>query len=287
MANIKSVASKCIVKPIFKPAAGDGHITQAARSKMDNKTYASTLNGLTSNQLKQEKAALERQLKGLKRFGTSAERKELQQKLDLATKELNSRPANWKNNLSENLSREQLQKECAKKTTTSLQSELQQLYRQREQEQQMANTLRGMGASVQSQFDSHYDKDSMTEKRIGAIEAELTKRGASLGQAALSVAALREEMAAQQNFINQRNDAVMQLWCHSRKLGGWDGIMSHNDLSKALHDKNTPQELKNAIQFLFNNPSVLNEIDTAKNGGKTDGKISTGDLQAIMKRWGI
>ena len=166
---------------IYWNPTGNGHISQTSRGQLDNKAYASMLNGLTSGQLKTEKAALEKLVNGV--CVSSADRAEAKQKLNLVNKELASRPANGNKrcmlNKLENISREQIQKECAKKSTPALQSELTSLYAQRTQEQQMASQLRGMGANVKSQFDSNYDKDSLLEKKIGAIEAELSKRGAS------------------------------------------------------------------------------------------------------------
>jgi len=285
---------------------GPGHISDTARSKMTNKNYASMLNGLTKPQLEKEKAALERQLKNLKPIGLigkAFQRQELQQKLDLVNKELQSRPGNFFSNITENMSRAQLQKEYATKTTSSLQSELSQLYKQRETEQNMANQLRGMGANVQSQFDSHYDKDSMVEKRIGAIEAELTKRGASLTKPPIGIpdritppigvkppAEVKPPVAVQPKaptFEEQRNKAITVLWNNFGWLKGKDSIVSVKDLQKALNDKKTSPELRNAINFILNNSSVLRELDTGAKGGNADGKISVNDMKAILKKYGL
>jgi hypothetical protein len=177
-AKISKSFNPRIIRIIKKP--GDGHITADARSKMTNKNYASMLNGLTKPQLEKEKAALQNQLKGLSIL--SPQRAAIRQKLDLVTKELNSRPAGGISNALENASRAALQAQCKSRSTTELRAELQQLYAMRENEQRLAGMLRGMGCNVKSQFDSNYDKDSLIEKKIGAIEAELANRGVTVNK---------------------------------------------------------------------------------------------------------
>jgi|GEM_PF-5254772 len=118
----------------------EGYIQRKARSRTSNHIYASMCNGLTKSQLQKEKAALECQLKDVFLKLTASARAEVQQKLSLVNKELESRSNGFLSNIEELC--QQLQKEYAGKSTSTLQSELASLYQQREAESLKAETKR-------------------------------------------------------------------------------------------------------------------------------------------------
>lgn len=76
---------------------------------------------------------------------------------------------------------------------------------------------------------------------------------------------------------------LQTLKSHWDDLNGSDSIVSVEDLHKEL-DRDNPPELKEAIQFLVDRPELIDKLDVGAKGGKKDGKISTNDLDAIMKK---
>jgi len=324
--------------------------------ELPDKTYASTLNGMTVFQLAEERKAIEQQMRQLPEG--SEERKALQKKLDMVFAEYDTRPKGFYDRVADDRARLAIQNDYKHKSNEQLDADLRQLFTQ------CSTSAAGGTPSIQS----NQGKDSELQMRIGAIQAELAKRGippvtpekvalenatadrqrlekaaadaktaltnatqakkdadaavaaakqaldaaqkalaaakdwnaaakenARVAQEALDKARQAEAdaiakaaaAAAYQEFINQRNNAVLQLLANVKKLGGWDGKMSWNDLYKALNDSKSSEALKDAIRFLIANTSVFDEIDIAKNGGKHDGVISEGDLLAIKAKWGI
>lgn len=72
-------------------------------------------------------------------------------------------------------------------------------------------------------------------------------------------------------------------------IGGQDGKMSMKDINAILtksDSKNYPPELKEAAQYLKDNPSLLNSLDTADKTKKKgpDGKFGTNDLNAWLQQ---
>lgn len=64
---------------------------------------------------------------------------------------------------------------------------------------------------------------------------------------------------------------------------GWkDGIIGKKDIEAVAKDSGHPEELKQACQYLLDNPSVFNYLDTAAGGTSPDGKIGMKDLEAAM-----
>ena len=66
-------------------------------------------------------------------------------------------------------------------------------------------------------------------------------------------------------------------------VGSQDGLVGKADLQAALNNPDLPKELKDAIQFLLNNPAAMNKLDVAGGEGKVDGKIGRTDLQAAAR----
>jgi len=63
-----------------------------------------------------------------------------------------------------------------------------------------------------------------------------------------------------------------------------DGLISKSDLTAVLKDQNIPQDLRDAANFLLNNPSAFNEAETATqpNGTAGDGHLSLGDVNKYL-----
>jgi len=303
---------------------------KANSPEVQEKAYASMLNGMTSDQLKQEKESIEQQMKGVQ--PGSAEHMALQKKLAMADKELKSRPEAFFLRVRDDRARQAIQNDYASKSTSELQTDLEKLF------EKCSTSAAGNTPSVQS----NHGVDTELQIRMGAIQTELTQRGVTPitperldanrkaeaakkaddeYQAALKrlkdaeaaewqrrenerlekerlereaaeaaeKARLEAEEAARLHFEWQRREAIHQLWANLGMLGGIDKIMSRGDLQKALDGKMgaISQGLREAIHFLFDNPAVFNEFDTAKNGGNPDGKISKGDLERMRHVYGL
>jgi uncharacterized membrane protein len=131
-------------------AAGEATAAHAKAESQEtkDKVYANTLNCLTSKQLEQEKRLIEQQIqKG------GGDQQALQRKLALINAELKTRPESLGPRFADDLAREKIQNEYTYKSSEQLEADLQELFE------------RGTGADLQ--------------KRIGAIQAELLKRGIS------------------------------------------------------------------------------------------------------------
>jgi len=120
------------------------------------------------------------------------------------------------------------------------------------------------------------------QNAVAAAQAAVDAAMNRLTNAQTQVGAAEERVS----FELQRNNAINVLWNNFGWLKGGDSIVSVKDLQKAL-EKNISPELRNAINFILNNSSVLHELDTAYKGGDADGKISVNDMKAILKKYGL
>lgn len=70
--------------------------------------------------------------------------------------------------------------------------------------------------------------------------------------------------------------------------GAKDGLVSLNDLKSVLKDQNISPELRDAVNFLINNPAAFNEAETAgqAQGSKPDGYLSTADIAKSLSQSG-
>jgi len=288
--------------------------------QLNSKEYASMLNGMTSTQLKQELATLQNLLKSASSLGPFSTPIKLlvAQKMDLLQKEMASRNHGESFMAKvldgfEDLERILIQSGYANKPTAELQSELAELTAYRQTEQDLAAQLRGMGATVQSQFDSNYDRDSTLEKQIGAIEAELTRRGAPLTApkpsepsplpsicppmpqtpetSPLPPTSTVGETPPASLYEQQYKNALVQLDNYfdlldtAAGVGGRDGLVSREDLLAAMNSPGLPAELRSACRFLLENPPAFNQLEIEQNPNVAcDGLIGKGDVKAALAK---
>jgi|GEM_PF-6947369 len=252
--------------------------------KMSREDYASQLNGMTRGQLKQEMEALTQALSSGVAFpGRDA----VAQKLDLVKKELNSRGEGLEGFV-QDIPRVVMQNHYARMPTAELQAELAGLYAQRDSEKEVVSRARELGLTGTNQFDSNYDQDSLMEQRIGAIEAELTSRGEPLKAPEKPEAPEKPQPPAEPTYEEKWANAVRQLNAHfdlldtAAGIGGRDGIIGRADLEAAVQNPGLPQELRDACQFLLDNPAVFNRLDVAAGIGRVDGRIGRADVARAL-----
>lgn len=65
---------------------------------------------------------------------------------------------------------------------------------------------------------------------------------------------------------------------------GKNGKIDVEVLSKAVKNMSLPEGLRSACRFFMNNEPYRNMLDTAGKGGRTDGTISTTDVQAALTK---
>ena len=66
-------------------------------------------------------------------------------------------------------------------------------------------------------------------------------------------------------------------------IGGKDGLIGVVDLEAITKTPAAPSHLKEAAQFLLNNPAYRNQLDVAAGIGKVDGLIGKVDVDAFQK----
>ena len=70
-------------------------------------------------------------------------------------------------------------------------------------------------------------------------------------------------------------------------LGRHEGLLKkpldQKGIEKLINDPATPTDAQQALQALLNNPEMMAEVDSAKNG-KSDGKISAKDIRELQKK---
>ncbi|KAA0019813.1 hypothetical protein F0A16_05695 [Salinicola corii] len=87
------------------------------------------------------------------------------------------------------------------------------------------------------------------------------------------------------DFYDENRDVIEYI---SRKWTDWDGsddIVSRKDFEKLLDSDETSGEEKEAVQWLMDDPFFFDLLDTFAKGGKTDGKISSKDLNQWREQW--
>jgi type III secretion translocon protein HrpF len=94
---------------------------------------------------------------------------------------------------------------------------------------------------------------------------------------------MQSDRAAADAAMSQKdndNQALHVLQMHQDKL---PKKMNDNDIDKMISDPNTQPDLKDALQYLKDNPDFKKKLDTAGKGGDPDGTISHKDLNAAAE----
>jgi|GEM_PF-4029690 len=280
--------------------------------ELADKVYASSLNGMTSTQLGQEKASIERELNYLP--AGSAERQALQKKLDLVNAELNTRPKDMCARIIDDRAREALQNQYANMSNEALQSELGKLF------QQCSISASGTTPSAQNNL----GKDSEIQGRIGAIQAQLIKNGVfpvtpeilkvkELTQKANEAKAKYDEALGKLQKAEKREELIAEKvkeltaeWEETRPLTytetlhvlkhyfytirhltGDSKYIQRGDLEHIRNNPgNFPPELVRAAQFLLANLDKFHALDIGRqqNDKKADGDISMSDIDNELSR---
>ncbi|MCL2012162.1 MAG: hypothetical protein FWG75_05160 [Cystobacterineae bacterium] len=288
-----------------------------ARAQMSNGDYASMLNGMTTAQLKQEQASQLQQLKTT--APGSPQQAAALEKYNLASKELNSRPSDFFEGFVDNMSRTMTQQSYKQQPTEALQQTLAELKSERAAEQEVVAKARELGFKGTSQFDSNYDKDSTLEKQIGAIEAELTMRGAPLvaGQSSpsngIDVSKLFDiaanALSGQSSSSNGVDNGVQntttappsfeqQVVDHLKTIQKYadlldtaakgstkNGEINKKDLQSILDNPGIPTNLKDACKFLLDNDAIFRQLDVSSDNQNFNDKFSKKGLENMIKRY--
>ncbi|MCL2259152.1 MAG: hypothetical protein FWC18_04950 [Cystobacterineae bacterium] len=100
------------------------------------------------------------------------------------------------------------------------------------------------------------------------------------------------QAAQPKTFEQQYENMVVQLDKHFSLLdtagghGNQDGLLNRADLEAAVKSPGLPAELREACQFLLDNPPVFNQMDLAQCNLGLDGLIGEGDVKAALAKLG-